>query len=275
MLAVLAVGCSLPSKFNVGSYVNADAGLDASGPGGSGDGAVGQAGNGSGGHAGSGVGGTAGWGNADAGGQAGADAGGTGASAGAGGVAGSSAAGGSSGADAGGGSGGVAGTGGTGGSSGAGGASVDAGSDACTLTTYYQDNDKDGYGGTTTVQACSPPSSGTWVTQGGDCDDSNADVHPGQTQYFTTGYTPPGSSQLSFDYNCDGSETESGSNSHLSCHWSGIICVGGGYLPVSPSRSGSGVDNYCGSSQQAGCWPNLSGECKAGKGYSATTIACH
>src|SRR5262249_12942977 len=62
--------------------------------------------------------------------------------------------------------------------------------DGCTSPrTFYFDNDKDGYGGTSALTACEPPS-GQWVTSSGDCDDNNATVNPGVTDYFTTGYTP-------------------------------------------------------------------------------------
>jgi hypothetical protein len=48
-------------------------------------------------------------------------------------------------------------------------------------TTFYQDSDGDGYGNSAvSVQACSAPPG--YVTQGGDCDDSNNSVHPGATE---------------------------------------------------------------------------------------------
>jgi hypothetical protein len=47
--------------------------------------------------------------------------------------------------------------------------------------TYYQDADGDGYGnpGVTPVVACTAPTG--WVAQAGDCDDTNARIHPGYT----------------------------------------------------------------------------------------------
>jgi hypothetical protein len=36
-----------------------------------------------------------------------------------------------------------------------------------------------------------------------DCDDGNADVHPGQVSYFETGY---GSGMSNYDYDCNGRE---------------------------------------------------------------------
>ncbi len=50
--------------------------------------------------------------------------------------------------------------------------------DGLDQTSYYIDNDGDGYGDpTTAVLACDPP--GGYVAFGGDCDDANAAVHPG------------------------------------------------------------------------------------------------
>ena len=77
-------------------------------------------------------------------------------------------------------------------------ADVATGADAiaCT-TTYYLDDDSDGFGGNTT--ACAPGASGNWVKQGGDCEDKNASVFPGQSKYFSVGYLPLGKTDLSFD----------------------------------------------------------------------------
>lgn len=48
-------------------------------------------------------------------------------------------------------------------------------------TTYYRDVDADGYGTLSiTVNACSAPSG--YVSTGGDCDDTDASVHPGATE---------------------------------------------------------------------------------------------
>ncbi|MFM7201242.1 MAG: MopE-related protein, partial [Myxococcota bacterium] len=47
-------------------------------------------------------------------------------------------------------------------------------------TTYYQDNDADGYGSTTTTQACTKPTG--YATVGGDCNDASATVKPGATE---------------------------------------------------------------------------------------------
>jgi len=45
---------------------------------------------------------------------------------------------------------------------------------------YYQDNDGDGYGDPdVSVTQVSPPPDGVWVTRDGDCDDTDATIHPG------------------------------------------------------------------------------------------------
>jgi hypothetical protein len=67
-------------------------------------------------------------------------------------------------------------------------------------STYYLDLDHDGYGDSSrTISACSQPI-GYYVLQGGDCCDSDAIVHPGQTSAFATT-----NACGTFDYNCDGS----------------------------------------------------------------------
>jgi len=65
----------------------------------------------------------------------------------------------------------------------------------------YADSDGDGYGGKTSPQSvCGSCPSGT-VTNNMDCYDSSADVHPGQSNYFETGYGAG-----NFDYDCNGRE---------------------------------------------------------------------
>lgn len=167
---------------------------------------------------------------------------------------------------------GAAGIAGMGGTAGAAGAPIeDAGVDACDSVTLYLDGDGDLYGGTTTSTGCE----GTpgWATQGGDCDDSNLDVHPGQTSYFVDGYTKTGSTEISFDYDCSGTEVEAGTNPKAYCHIVSLQCVGGGHIPATPLRSGPGVDPYCGSDKELDCVGN-SLKCDPGGPYGAATIAC-
>jgi len=149
-----------------------------------------------------------------------------------------------------------------------------ADADACDPALYFLDGDGDGYGGTTSWKGCRPPDSGTWVAMGGDCDDSNPSVSPGQSAYFAVGYVPTGKSDVSFDYNCDAQESESGGPAKGSCHTVSLSCVGSGYVEASPVRSGAGVDPFCGSAQAVTC-AVTSLVCKAGAPYTVSPIACH
>ncbi len=64
-----------------------------------------------------------------------------------------------------------------------------------TTTTYYPDADGDGYGSVPGQEFCSNPGAG-WVLQAGDCNDSNASIHP----------EPAGGKELcdGVDNDCDG-----------------------------------------------------------------------
>ncbi len=67
--------------------------------------------------------------------------------------------------------------------------------------TFYRDVDGDGFGTDAySRMACSMPVG--FVAEGGDCDDHDARVFPGQTMFFAT----PRSDE-SFDFNCDGTDT--------------------------------------------------------------------
>jgi hypothetical protein len=146
--------------------------------------------------------------------------------------------------------------------------------EACVPRVYYLDGDGDLYGGTTTSTGCAPPDGRAWVLRGGDCDDSNPNVSPGQMGYFAQGYLPTGKSALSFDYDCSGQETESGTPAKAACALSALTCAGSGYLEASPVRSGGGVDPFCGSVQAVTC-AVISLVCQAGPPYTASPIACH
>jgi hypothetical protein len=62
--------------------------------------------------------------------------------------------------------------------------------------TFYQDNDKDGYGSTVTTTGCTAPAG--YVAQGGDCNDNNVNVNPGKAEVCGNG----------IDDNCNGSIDE-------------------------------------------------------------------
>jgi hypothetical protein len=70
-------------------------------------------------------------------------------------------------------------------------------------STFYVDGDGDGYGTTAAVQQCGTTVPTGYANKSGDCCDSDANAHPGQTAYFTTA-----DACGSFDYNCDGQETK-------------------------------------------------------------------
>jgi hypothetical protein len=73
------------------------------------------------------------------------------------------------------------------------------------------DQDGDGY------MAAGPP------CYGNDCCDTDANVHPGQTAYFTT------PSQCgSYDYDCDGTATPE--YGLADCTWTGLGCTGDGFV---------------------------------------------
>jgi hypothetical protein len=83
-------------------------------------------------------------------------------------------------------------------------AEADSGSssDQCVRVMLYLDQDVDGYGLASKALGAGCPSAGH-VAVAGDCDDTNADAHPGQAAWFATA-----SSQSidPFDFNCDGKE---------------------------------------------------------------------
>lgn len=143
--------------------------------------------------------------------------------------------------------------------------------DACVPAPFLFDGDGDGFGGTTVGMQCAE--SAQWTTVGGDCDDGNADVHPNQTSFFATGYVPSGKTDISFDYDCDGKETESGASPKAACQVQNLACVGSGYLPAMPARTGQGVDAFCGSTSSVVCSvQNLA--CKPGAPQQAQPIGC-
>ncbi|WP_147439760.1 MopE-related protein [Corallococcus sp. CA049B] len=72
---------------------------------------------------------------------------------------------------------------------------VDGESDAPGMRTWFLDQDGDGYG--VAVLACAEPA-GQLAEQGGDCDESDATIHPGQSELRCDGR----------DDNCDGAKDE-------------------------------------------------------------------
>jgi len=102
------------------------------------------------------------------------------------------------------------------------------------LTTYYQDLDNDGVGGGTALETCFKPNG--YAGLGGDCNDGNRDVFPGQMAWFSNPYTTA-SGKTSYDYNCDGVEQfREVSCSAVACTdaTNGLFCVAN-----SPLRCGA------------------------------------
>jgi hypothetical protein len=121
------------------------------------------------------------------------------------------------------------------------------------LITCYRDADHDGYGDQATISQQPGSCSDGWTSSAVDfdCHDNNAAVHPDQSETFATGYMKGAS--LSFDYDCDGSETEGApskpkASATPGCVWTGSCdSIGGGYREAQPLRAGIGVNVYCGS----------------------------
>lgn len=120
--------------------------------------------------------------------------------------------------------------------------------------TWYIDCDSDGFAATTdgSRMGCTEPASGAtgcggrWTTVRPvstgttDCLDTNANVFPGQTAYFTTAI--PGMAG-NYDYNCDGIESR-----QYGCGPSGGGCASGcpgGYAPYDASTNPNGCRFTC------------------------------
>lgn len=133
--------------------------------------------------------------------------------------------------------------------------------------TWYVDCDSDGFAASTDSSrvACSTPPStvtgcgGAWTSRrpvnetNTDCDDSNADMFPGQTEYFTTAHGAGGTDDERFgSYDCNGvasrdHTTVVSSACELSLHrvlWT-YSCSGSGWRSVAPTCGGSGYFTHC------------------------------
>jgi len=139
----------------------------------------------------------------------------------------------------------------------AGGSVVSAGSTgaggACTPVPWFPDADGDDFGRTAAqVSACAAPTSGKWVSKGGDCNDENASVFPQQKAYQSDGY--PVSGGVSFDYDCSGQEQIEPSQLGAAPACSGLAllnCAGSGFAKT--DRTGPGVNPLCGSRTLVTC----------------------
>ena len=145
--------------------------------------------------------------------------------------------------------------------------------EGCEPVLWYRDQDDDGYGvSLETLEACEQPAG--YTAEPGDCRDDDAQVHPGQTGYFGSGYPEPSKPQgVSYDYDCDGEEQAEPSAQAAPQCTGLLICQGSGYEPVNPPRSGPGIDAHCGSDQFATCSSQGLG-CKAVIVTSADSYRC-
>jgi hypothetical protein len=136
-------------------------------------------------------------------------------------------------------------------------AEADGGPDAACAAeqVVFRDEDGDGAGDESNATAtCSDVPEG-WASTGGDCNDRNAEVVPEQTSYFGAGY-PAGGNALSFDYDCSGTETADPSQYGAAKTCPGLnlgACSGKGFAPT--TRTGAGVNPYCGSTALVECRP--------------------
>lgn len=105
------------------------------------------------------------------------------------------------------------------------------------LQPYFRDEDGDGFGaGARIGRACVAPPG--YALRGGDCFDRDARVHPGAAEYRTEGY----GDAASFDYDCDGSESEVPGSALGACATG--TCLPG-YVPR--LARGPGTNAFCGS----------------------------
>lgn len=146
----------------------------------------------------------------------------------------------------------------------------------CATQTFYRDRDGDGVGGTETKVACTSPGK-EWVTKGGDCNDDDADVFPGQTAYFDSPYNPKGGAP-SYDYDCSKKEEQEPptKKAAATCTLAAGGCQGSGYVP-SNRATGSGVDNLCGATKFQTCKLAVGGPpgCEAQVTTAEKPISCH
>lgn len=139
----------------------------------------------------------------------------------------------------------------------------------------YPDKDGDGYGDSAEGKLGCDLELG-WATSGGDCDDGNSEVFPGQPKYFLSPYTNI-KGHPSYDYNCDDLETgPPGLEKAPSCSGKNKgNCTKGkpGYLPS--KAQGLGLNTLCGSTEVLGCMLDATETCVDGPSEQAGIYTCH
>jgi hypothetical protein len=127
------------------------------------------------------------------------------------------------------------------------------------LQTYYPDKDGDGYGTNAgAITACPGVIMTGFATLGGDCLDTDPTVNPGAPG--SKGPYTNLSGQWSYDYDCDGVETEVGTYTHFTL-CGPPQCNQAGWRPADPRPTGPppGADPFCGSSYYTNCSGSMSG----------------
>jgi hypothetical protein len=111
----------------------------------------------------------------------------------------------------------------------------------CTKKTFYQDKDGDTYGNSAvqTVRCTQPANS---ATRGGDCEDGNGKINPGQKAFFTT---PTVSGGTSYDYNCDNKDEREYPKVEACAMDKSGNCVGAGWMALIPGCGKSGLFISC------------------------------
>lgn len=112
---------------------------------------------------------------------------------------------------------------------------------ACTKITFYRDIDGDSYGDSgAKLEACTPPSG--YVTNDTDCDDSDREAHPTQTEFFTR----PTLGSQSFDFDCNNVEEKQLTETER-CRYDSATksCPGHGWLNAVPECGQTGTFIDC------------------------------
>jgi len=124
--------------------------------------------------------------------------------------------------------------------------------------TWCFDGDQDGHGNPANSQtACNSPGA-QWTQSCDDCHDGNKLVHPGALSCQTEPYTALDGTTKSFDFDCDGKETECGQPpvpKWTRCEGQGLGCSGSGYQENlnRPAQGRAGQNLYCGSTRWCEC----------------------
>ncbi|HEU4579040.1 MAG TPA: hypothetical protein VFS67_12340 [Polyangiaceae bacterium] len=149
----------------------------------------------------------------------------------------------------------------------------------------FRDVDGDGYGSPDSGSMRGCPRAG-WVERGDDCFDAEVteqnranQVHPEQAGFFDRGYALP-SGDISFDYDCSGQEEPDPNNTRVgaagNCTTTAANACGmaTGFVPI--ARSGSGINDLCGSTQLQICMQQLqAAQCVLGALGRVDPFQCH